>query len=320
MRHRTWRGWAGAAAFLGFLLVTAASPALARIAGPAPDLTVSVRTDPAGGVHRGDIVTYAVAVTNTGDASATDVFIADELPDGTSPVGGVPSVDRPGSCTAIGASSPGGGTSYAVRCELPVLSAGETATMVFAARIGEDARCGALRDGARASAVNEPPDAVVASNRASASITLACVCGVRLEVDVSPTGPGRVRTIYLVTNTGDRATQVRVTDEALGPVGRVSLRPGRDRAFAQVWIVARGRVAARSSATATATGDDSSCRDRAVDRAGLAANDADGTGSSGEGAAGGETAFTGPSDLPVAAAALLLVVGLASLLVSRRRG
>jgi uncharacterized repeat protein (TIGR01451 family) len=99
---------------------------------PAPDITVTKAVSPSGVVAPGATLTYNIAVTNVGDAAATDVRLADPIPanttyvPGTTTLDGTPVADINGAMpyvTPQGANSPGALDGN--------IAPGDTATVTF---------------------------------------------------------------------------------------------------------------------------------------------------------------------------------------------
>lgn len=126
---------------LGLLAV----PTWAQDAPPATTLTVN-KTDSPDPVLIGEILRYNIDVTNTGDATATNVVLTDDLPEGTAFVS--VSSDA-GTCTA-----PDEGGSGTVTCNLGDIAVGSPATVTIEVRATQE---GTVENTAIADGANTEP-------------------------------------------------------------------------------------------------------------------------------------------------------------------
>jgi uncharacterized repeat protein (TIGR01451 family) len=165
----------------------------------APDVTVEKSNDPAATVAAGDEITYALAVTNDGDSTATGVVVTDDLPNGVSFV------------SASQGCSEAGGT---VTCAIGDLAAGETADVEITVSVDAET-CGAIENVAEVSASNEGDGA--AGNNGSNEVTNTVDCDEPSPPDLQVTktsdaGGGlqegdAITYTITVTNVGDSTAQ-----------------------------------------------------------------------------------------------------------------
>ena len=123
-----------------------------------PDVSI-VKTADAEKVTVGDVVSFSLEITNHGAGTAYDVVVTDNLPDGFAWTVSGDVV----TCAIVDG---------ILTCEIPVLEAGQTLTIVVSAT-GVAAQCGVIENVASVSAGNEPADAI-SDNEASASLRLTC--------------------------------------------------------------------------------------------------------------------------------------------------
>jgi uncharacterized repeat protein (TIGR01451 family) len=292
-----------------------------------PDIEVQKSSDAGAPLHPGDTITYTIVVTNVGDATAHDITVQDELPAGVHPVDGLPDLSgATGSCTAAGSSNSSGEEHYSITCQIDELAAGDHATITAQVEVDEDAACGDLINVVHAEAEDESGGAVDSGNDDSVTDEVACTCGVTIEKTASPTSgdPGDTITYrYVVTNTGNEAAQVTVTDDLLGDVGTDVLQPGAHTSFEMQATLPTSGAAVVNVATVVAetdTGERCTARDDAtvtIVSAGGGGQPPGGNGGE-QPPGGGGTAFTGPADLPIAALVILATIGLAAIVVARR--
>lgn len=191
-------------------LVTATSPtpgapvtataAITIVQPTGGDADLALRKDGPPAVMAGERITYTLVVTNYGPADATDVQVADALPEG---VRFVDAVASQGVCAA------------GVSCQLATLPLAATATITVVGIVESNVISGAtLVNVARVDAANADP--VSGNNQATASADVQAVAQLRLVKDASPatTTPGAALTYRIVvTNSGpSTARTVVVTD------------------------------------------------------------------------------------------------------------
>jgi uncharacterized repeat protein (TIGR01451 family) len=293
-----------------------------------PDIEVSKDSDASGPVQGGDTIRYTIGVRNVGDATAHDVVVNDDLPAGVHPVGGVPGLQgADGFCAATGSVGPDGVEHFSIYCEIDELEAGDAATITAAVEVDDDAPCGELTNVVHAEAGDEPDGAVDGGNDAQVTDEVACACDVDIAKTADPASgnPGdEITYTYVVTNTGTAGlVDLEVTDDQLGDVGQVAaLAPGQDATLeATSTLPTTGSAVVNVGTVVGYTTDGERCRasDDAVVTvvSGGGGGNPPGEGPDGDG--GGGTAFTGPADLPLGVAMVLLVAGLVTLAATRRR-
>jgi uncharacterized repeat protein (TIGR01451 family) len=170
-----------------------------------PDVTIAKANEPDGAVLIGDSITYALTVTNEGDATATAVVITDPLPAGVT-------FD---SATA-GCSEAAG----VVTCTLGDIGPGASLAVNVTVKVDE-AFCGAIVNVAHVAASNETGDA--AGNNDSDDVTNSVECAEPTPPDLQVTKSSDVDGIVAegddflytvtVTNVGEEeATGVELVD------------------------------------------------------------------------------------------------------------
>ena len=300
----------------------------ARQSTGTPDLEVQKTSDAGAEVRPDEAITYTIVARNVGDAAAHNVEISDTFPDGLSYAGAPPSIAG-GACTVASSLDQSGNETLTLYCTIDLLDAGASATVEVPLHVRSDAQCGAITNEVSVSARDEPRDAVDAGNTDEVTDHVACSCGVRLVTTPRPAEgrPGdSIEYTYAVTDTGNAVlTRVAIDDDVLGHVGHLlDLRPGHTRTLTARMTLPSHGVAVRNTATATATAvgaDPCSARDSGSVTIVKAAGSGPGGGAPGanHGDGGSGTAFTGPADVPLAAAIFLGLLGLLALAISRRR-
>jgi uncharacterized repeat protein (TIGR01451 family) len=172
----------------------------------APDVSIVKTNDPQGIVQHGDSITYALTVTNDGDATATGVNATDQLPVGVTFVEATPGCDE-----AAGV----------VTCSLGDIGVGASVSVDITVTV-DDPVCGSIANVAHVSATNETGD--VTENNTSNEVTNSVECEEPSPPDLQVTktsdaegvlhGDDEFLYTITVTNVGDDvATGVRFIDE-----------------------------------------------------------------------------------------------------------
>jgi uncharacterized repeat protein (TIGR01451 family) len=172
----------------------------------APDLTLETLSNAPGPLSPGDVITYAITVTDAGAADAHDVVVTAELP------AGVALAEAPAEC-ALAAGT--------VTCPLGTIAAGARITIELTVVI-DTTTCGEVAAVASVSASDEPLDNVDDANgdRVTDSVTCPTPSAADLVLDTTsdataalPRGDGIVYTLT-VTNVGaTTATGIHVHDD-----------------------------------------------------------------------------------------------------------
>jgi len=161
-------------------------------------VTIADTPDP---VIAGDPIIYQIAVTNRGDAVASDVSLLDNLPPGLTFRSATPTQ---GSCTNVG---------HQLSCNLGTLVKNQAAPVLVEADVSPGAR-GTLTNTATASATRPAPDSSNNSATATTAVQTNVDVGIAQIVAPEPAIAGASFTYQLiVSNTGrSDATNVIVTN------------------------------------------------------------------------------------------------------------
>ena len=203
------------------------------------DLEIAKSADPTDPVP-GSTVRFPITVTNNGPSNATDVRVADTLPDGLSLAGLDPR------CS--------GGTGATVNCTIGALAAGDSETVDIVATVGASLPAGTAIVNT-ASGASMTPDSVDGNNSTSATITTAAP---QADLAVTKTGPasafagGQVTyTAQVVNNGPSLAPSATFTDTLPAGAGLVNLSTTRGSCAATGCVL--GDLPVGGTATITIT-------------------------------------------------------------------
>ena len=190
---RPWRRAAVVSAVpLAIMAAGFTSPASAT--DPGPDVVAGVSSSAPGTVNVGDSFDFTISVTNTGDQTAHDVVLSDDVPPGLKVTGPILPPFAGGQCSVASSQTPPAPPAYSVYCERAELPPGESSAATFSVVVTTDVACGSVSNEVRAKATDEPT-ANRGNNTASTSVEVACAASISL----TNTGPEYARV-------GDRAT------------------------------------------------------------------------------------------------------------------
>jgi uncharacterized repeat protein (TIGR01451 family) len=172
----------------------------------APDLTVAKTSDAVGALSPGDTITYAIRVSDVGDADAHGVVVTDALPPGVS------LSHAPAACAV------GGRT---LTCSMGTVAAGDE-TVINVTVAVDATTCGELTNTASVSASDEPAGTADAGNHDDVTDIVECApsSGPDLVLDKTSDASGSLprghAIVYAltVTNVGDTtATGIHIHDD-----------------------------------------------------------------------------------------------------------
>lgn len=292
------------------------APSVARaLEAPAPDLRVEAWSDAPASLGVGDRVTHRLTVTNRGEGVATDVVIVEALPTGLRPLSAHVAGDAWCELTSILDSE--GNEVGSAWCHVGILEPGATVTATIRAEVSPTGGCRTLRSAVAVSSPDEPRAALGRSNRAAIAETVGCTCGIDLDARLRDEvrAGATARGLFVVRNLGDGRALVSLRTAGTS-VGDRWVAPGSRRLIRVTWAAPTSSRTTVLTAVAVATlPDGTTCRDLAREEVLVAG------GRAAPPPSPGGTPFTGTNiGVPWAAAACLTLVGVVSLLFSRRRG
>jgi uncharacterized repeat protein (TIGR01451 family) len=244
-------------------------------AASAPDLTVTKSSNAVGSLSVGDVFTYTITVSNEGTATAHDVNMGDDLPQGLVPQTILP-VFPDGWCAVASSVNPSGTVHRSVFCHRDALDAGASASVSFDVKVIADVACGELTNTAKVAASDEPSGA---TGNDSGSVTDTVACPPSISIHTTAPAYARVGDTVALTmkveNTGWIDLQsVRVADPGCGGAPDLITDGNGDATLAagETWVYRCGltvdaAIGDRLTSTATVSAQSDAGPARASDRA-----------------------------------------------------
>lgn len=185
-----------------------------------PILTLNKTVQPSGPVNPGDVLTYTIQATNTGNFTATNVLIRDQMPAGTSLVSVSP--------TAF--VTPGIGGNGELVWSFPSLVPGQTANVTFSVQVGASVPPASLLANQALATSEESGGVVFKSNAVSNVVNATAVIGIEKSATPPPGTTVNINDtvtyVITVTNNGNVPTSsVVVTDPIPAGTAYVSANP-----------------------------------------------------------------------------------------------
>jgi uncharacterized repeat protein (TIGR01451 family)/fibro-slime domain-containing protein len=185
------------------------------VACGSPVFSVNKSVTPTGGVSPGDILTYTVSLTNSGNFTATNVLITDALPANT---------------TFISATPPPTTTGSQLTWLLPgALAPGDTASVTFSVRVNAGTTPGTVISNAANVSSRESGGVAFQSNQVTNNVVSVRTIGIN-KTSIPPPGAvlqgNNITYALTVTNNGNAATgQINVTDNIPAGTTFISASP-----------------------------------------------------------------------------------------------